>query len=220
LTARFGPSLPLARRAAPVRAAALVLVAAVLAVPLAGCSDSSSAAPTTTEDNGLPSLVLIGDSITHRSADALTAALEDRYNVTIVAEDGRTIAEQQAGAAEAAATSPEFVFINLGTNDAVKGVPLEEAEKGLVEMAAKFPDACAVFATINQNTTIPVYNQKASDLNDWLFANAPHIADWNAVVTAGYMQQNPVVLDGLHPNELGQQKYAQIISDALDECPR
>jgi GDSL-like Lipase/Acylhydrolase family len=197
----------------------LVLVAAVLAPLLAGCSDSSSAAPTTTDD-GRPSLVLIGDSITHRSADVLEATLGDRYDVTIVAEDGRTIDEQQDGASEAAASSPDFVFINLGTNDAVKGVSLDDAEKGLVDMAAKFPDSCIVFATINKNTTIPVYNAKASALNDWLFANAPHIADWNAIVTAGYMDRKPVVLDGLHPNDLGKAKYAQIISDALDECPR
>ena len=66
---------------------------------------------------------------------------------------------------------------------------------------------------------LPVYNAKASALNDWLFANAKHIADWNAVVTAGYMKQQPVVLDGLHPNEDGKAQYAQIISDALDTCP-
>lgn len=198
-----------------------MLFAALLSAALSGCSNSS-ASPTgdpTTTDNGLPSLVLIGDSITHRSADVLTEALGDRYNVTIVAEDGRTIAEQQAGASEAALSSPEFVLINLGTNDAVKDVSLEDAEKGLVDMAAKFPDSCVVFATINKNTTIPVYNAKASALNDWLFANAKHIADWNAVVTAGYMEQRPVVLDGLHPNEDGKAQYAQIISDALDTCP-
>ncbi|MGZ4717505.1 MAG: hypothetical protein ACXWCB_12515, partial [Acidimicrobiales bacterium] len=96
---------------------------------------------------------------------------------------------------------------------------LADAEKGLVDMAAKFPDSCVAFATINKNTTIPVYNAKASALNDWLFANAQHIADWNAVVTAGYMKQKPVVLDGLHPNEDGKAQYAQIISDALDTCP-
>ncbi len=193
---------------------------AILAAVLSGCSNSSAnqADPTTT-DNGLPSLVLIGDSITHRSADVLTEALSDRYNVTIVAEDGRTIAEQQEGASEAASSSPDFVFINLGTNDAVKGVSLEDAEKGLVDMAAQFPDSCVAFATINKNTTIPVYNAMASALNDWLFANAKHIADWNAVVTAGYMEQQPVVLDGLHPNEDGKAQYAQIISDALDTCP-
>jgi len=152
-----------------------VLVVALLAGLLSGCSDSSSAAPASTT-NDLPNLVLIGDSITHRSADVLTEALSDRYNVTIVAEDGRTIAEQQEGASQAAESSPDYVLINLGTNDAVKGVSLEDAEKGLVDMAAKFPDACIVFTTINKNTTIPVYNAKASALNDWLFANAEHIA--------------------------------------------
>jgi lysophospholipase L1-like esterase len=195
-----------------------VLVVALLAGLLSGCSDSSSAAPASTT-NDLPNLVLIGDSITHRSADVLTEALSDRYNVTIVAEDGRTIAEQQEGASQAAESSPDYVLINLGTNDAVKGVSLEDAEKGLVDMAAKFPDACIVFTTINKNTTIPVYNAKASALNDWLFANAEHIADWNAIVTAGYMKQQPVVLDGLHPNEDGKAQYAQIIADALDTCP-
>jgi lysophospholipase L1-like esterase len=208
------------RRSAASGVAALLLSGALLAGVLSGCSNSSASQtdPTTT-DNGLPSLVLIGDSITHRSADVLTEALSDRYNVTIVAEDGRTIAQQQDGASEAALSSPDFVFINLGTNDAVKGVSLEDAEKGLVDMAAKFPDSCVAFATINKNTTIPVYNAKASALNDWLFANAKHIADWNAVVTAGYMKQQPVVLDGLHPNEDGKAQYAQIISDALDTCP-
>ena len=193
-------------------------MAALFAALLSGCSDTSSAAPSTTDD-GRPSLVLVGDSITHRSAEVLEATLGERFAVTIVAEDGRTIAEQQDGASQAAASSPDYVFINLGTNDAVKGVAIEDAEKGLVEMAAKFPDSCIVFATINKNTTIPVYNEKASALNDWLFANAPHIADWNAVVTAGYMERQPVVLDGLHPNDLGKAKYAQIISDALDGCP-
>jgi len=33
------------------------------------------------------------------------------------------------------------------------------------------------------------------------------------------MKQQPVVLDGLHPNEDGKAQYAQIISDALDTCP-
>jgi lysophospholipase L1-like esterase len=196
----------------------VVLVAALLAGLLSGCSDSSSATSTTTT-NGLPSLVLIGDSITHRSEDVLLATLSDRYNLTLVAEDGRTIAEQQDAAGQAAESSPEYVFINLGTNDAVKGVSLEEAEKGLVDMAAKFPNSCIVFATINKNTTIPVYNAKASALNDWLFANAPRIADWNALVTAGYMKQEPIVADGLHPNDEGKAQYAQIISDALDTCP-
>jgi lysophospholipase L1-like esterase len=200
--------------------AALLLSGALLAVALSGCSDSSAtpAGPTTT-DNGLPSLVLIGDSITHRSADVLMDTLSDRFNVTIVADDGRTIAEQQVGASDAALSSPDYVFINLGTNDAVKGVSLADAEKGLIDMAAKFPDACVAFATINKNTTIPVYNAKASALNDFLFANAKHIADWNATVTKGYMQRQPVVLDGLHPNEDGKAQYAQIISDALDTCP-
>ncbi|MGZ4717490.1 MAG: SGNH/GDSL hydrolase family protein, partial [Acidimicrobiales bacterium] len=102
-----------------------MLVAALLAGLLAGCSSSSSASPATTT-NDLPSLVLIGDSITHRSADVLTAALSDRYNVTVVAEDGRTIAEQQDGASQAAESAPEYVVINLGTNDAVKGVSLAD----------------------------------------------------------------------------------------------
>jgi len=209
-----------ARRSPASSLAALLLVGALLVAVLAGCSDSSAtqAGPTTT-DNGLPSLVLIGDSITHRSADVLMESLSDRYNVTIVAEDGRTIAEQQDGASEAALSSPDYVFINLGTNDAVKGVSLADAEKGLVDMAAKFPDSCVAFATINKNTTIPVYNAKASALNDWLFANAKHIGDWNAIVTAGYMKQQPIVLDGLHPNDEGKAQYAQIISDALDTCP-
>jgi lysophospholipase L1-like esterase len=205
-------------RSALASGASLLLAATLLTGLVASCSDSSSAAPTTTT-NGLPSLVLIGDSITHRSADVLESTLSDRYNVNIVAEDGRTIAEQQDGASQAADSSPEFVFINLGTNDAVKGVSLADAEKGLVDMAAKFPDSCIVFSTINTNTTIPVYNAKAKALNDWLFANAPHIADWNATVTAGYMNRQPVVLDGLHPNDDGKAQYAQIISDALDTCP-
>jgi hypothetical protein len=195
-----------------------LLAVALLGALLSGCTNSSSAAPRTTDDER-PSLVLIGDSITHRSTEVLEATLGERYDLTIVAEDGRTIAEQQEGASEAAESSPDFVFINLGTNDAVKGVALEDAQKGLIDMAAKFPGSCLVFSTINKNTTIPVYNEKASALNDWLFANAPHIADWNAVVTAGYMERQPVVLDGLHPNDLGKAEYAQIISDALDECP-
>ena len=94
-----------ARRSPASSLAALLLVGALLAAVLAGCSDSSAtqAGPTTT-DNGLPSLVLIGDSITHRSADVLMESLSDRYNVTIVAEDGRTIAEQQDGASEASSS--------------------------------------------------------------------------------------------------------------------
>ena len=196
-----------------------LLLAGLVLVTLAGCSHLSSASPSTTTDGGLPNLVLIGDSITHRSADVLQASLSDRFDVTVVAEDGRTIGEQQDGASEAAKSSPPYVFINLGTNDAVKGVSVEDAEKGLVDMSAKFPGACLVFATINTNTTIPVYNAKASALNTWLFANAPHIADWNSVVTAGWVNHEPVVADGLHPNDLGKAKYAEIIGRALDTCP-
>ena len=112
------------------------------------------------------------------------------------------------------------MFINLGTNDAVKGVSLDDAEKGLVDMAAKFPDACIVFATINKNTTIPVYNAKASALNDWLFANAPahrrlerhrhrglHEAAARSCSTA------------CTPTTRASAQYAQIICDALDTCP-
>jgi len=201
-----------------VRPVGVLLATGLLLASLAGCSHASSASPTTTT-NDRPGLVLIGDSITHRSADVLIDSLSDRFDVTVVAEDSRTIAEQQQGASAAAQSSPEYVLINLGTNDAVKGVPLDVAEKGLVDMAAKFPDACVVFTTINKNTTIPVYNAKASELNDWLFANAKHIADWNAVVTAGYMNRAPVVLDGLHPNDEGKRQYAEIIQEALDTCP-
>jgi hypothetical protein len=73
--------------------------------------------PPTGELRAHPSGWLIGDSILDGASDAVMEALP-RWELSVDAEAGRTAAGGMAPAASAAASAPDVVVLELGTNDA------------------------------------------------------------------------------------------------------
>lgn len=197
---------------------ALVLAAAVVA----GCGSDDGPSAGTESVNGEfvgtrggRRVVVVGDSITELSRDAIVAALEDRAEVRVDGFSGRRIAGVLPHLADAVATSPDVAVVNLGTNDMLDeheafGPDLDR----MLGLAGRVP--CAVVVTIHDGVHEPVDANIGTAINEHLRAAAAtgsiHLVDWNAAV---HRDPGLVVDDGIHPNTRGQRWIADAIRDAI-----
>ena len=169
-----------------------------------------------------PLVAVAGDSITVQSAWAIHATLDPTYSVRIASSIGETTDQMVGGVpftniTELAASKPDIVVINLGTNDGPK-TP-EQILANLAALRAMFPaTACFVPVTISTHG-IGGFAAAAADariVNPAL--PTEHLADWNAALDADPTLVNPN--DGVHPaGERGEQMLTTIYADAIATCP-
>jgi lysophospholipase L1-like esterase len=178
-----------------------------------------------------PRLAVIGDSITNISHDALHAAFDRDFGVSVDGRSGYTIAQQLPTAERYAdsALDPATVVINLGQNDAFATADLGSANAAMRALIGQFPYAdCIVLTTVNGNTFSPEWNAWANDFNFWvLFALAVEddrvrLADWNSLVADYYAAGQPdgeLTSDLVHPTALGAQRLVGVTAGAVHACP-
>ena len=179
-----------------------------------------------------PKVALVGDSITATSAAALRDELVHSYHLDIEATPGYRTDQLLPAARQAAADQPEQVVINLGTNDAFQGWPVDQSEAALRELVGLFPAArCVHLVTVNERILdlertgltprLQAYNQMLARVA----ASRPgtDLIDWTAAVdrySAAGDPSGPFTFDSVHPLPPGQHDLAQLYHRALDACPQ
>lgn len=171
-----------------------------------------------------PTVAVLGDSITHLSRDHIHRAL-GHDAVKLAGMRGITIEAAQRIADGYASDAPDVVVIDLDTNDAWTGVPLDTIYAGLDTMFNKFSGSCIVAVTLTEyGTQTPtqagnVYSvPTAASVNAWLRQRPDvHVVEWSNA--AGSDVSRYLDNDGIHPSEEGKRLLADLISEAVDSCP-
>jgi hypothetical protein len=197
----------------------LIVVVTVFAIRLAaGAAD----------DGAKPRALILGDSITDHGQRELNDTLGPLYALSIDGQDNFRI-DDQLPVAERWATRPfQQIVINLGTNDAVQGWPLEQSTANLAKLVSMFPSAeCIHLTTINEhlNARSADVGAYAASLNDQMRALAAadpriHLVDWNAIVEANLAQGVDLTSDGVHPTRGGGQLLIDAYDKSMAACHR
>lgn len=197
----------------------LIIVVTILAIRLA----SGSA-----DDGTKPRALILGDSITDHGQRELNDTLGPLYALSIDGQDNFRI-DDQLPVAERWATRPfQQVVINLGTNDAVQGWPLDQSTANLTKLVGMFPTAkCVHVTTINEHlrarsADVGAY---AAALNSQIRALAAadpriRVVDWNAIVEANLAQGVDLTSDGVHPTRDGGQQLIDAYEESMATCDR
>lgn len=176
-------------------------------------------------------VTVFGDSITSLGANVMEEQLGGEYSLDIDGVFGATIADRLAAASEAAATGPDQVVINLGTNDVVHGAAIDAAARDLDAMVGLFGDAdCVHVVTLNTNVTVDGerFTEPAEELNRAIEAlSEAHpnvdVVRWDLIQQAAVDDgggSTALTSDGVHPTDEGQRLLAEAYDDALGSCPR
>lgn len=179
-----------------------------------------------------PPVAVVGDSITVLDESGLREQLGGSYDVGITGEYGATVAEVLTGVGTAAERSPEQVIINLGTNDVLKDLPVEDSMAALREMVGRFDDArCVHLVNINEHMLVPLteepvtmsaqrFNGAVADLA--ASDERVSVIDWNAVAAStlggGDPPTSTLTDDSIHPNADGNRRLHELYSASLDAC--
>jgi lysophospholipase L1-like esterase len=172
-------------------------------------------------------VAVVGDSISFQVTDELEAALDDRYRVRIEAVPGITIGGQLETAAEVGGETPRQVIVNLGTNDAsLVGAPTQDSVNALSAMLDSFAGVTCVHLTTVYEGLPPATDHDPAALAAALNADIRRIADeqdydvidWNAIVVDNGGAEE-VLVDRVHPTELGESLLVDANADALRRCP-
>jgi hypothetical protein len=165
----------------------------------------------------LPKVAVVGDSITHLSAPAISAALGSDYAVQLHGINGATIA-QQTPTLLAADQDPQGpaadIVYELGTNDAVNPSWQADFANSLTAMAASH---CVVFVAVSPILGMRGPAAAGIDLEERTLADVYpthyHVLDWG---TIEYRQPGWVsTLDAIHPTRVGSVELASLEKQAL-----
>jgi hypothetical protein len=204
---------------------ATLIVAALLLVGLTACGERTIGGATDAEavsDIGLPTVAVVGDSITEQSKSDLESYARGRGFATDVdATSGFMTREKQDAATEAAATHPAAAVISLGTNDAVcqltnalvsgscrfSAFTIADMEADLDRMAETLrePGTCVVGVTV-------YFGEEVGEHLETMVAvgRIDGIVDWRAVVSA----DDSLRADGIgHLTAKGEAAYARFVID-------
>jgi hypothetical protein len=170
----------------------------------------------------------IGDSITDQARAALVSQL-DADPAMIRAVSGIKIDGMLQSAKELAASRPDEVVINLGTNNVLAGESTDREVDELQRLMAIFADVrCVHLVTINEH----MFSWDGVDLlNGATHFNARiramtadprvHVVDWAQIVTdydAANDPFGPMTIDTVHPDPLGKKLLLDAYQRSLDAC--
>jgi lysophospholipase L1-like esterase len=170
-------------------------------------------------------VALVGDSITNIVGPQLQA--EGRHDWQVEATDGVTAPEMVERAQLLAATAPEQVVVNLGTNDALQQKSVDEAIAAIGAMVDAFGSArCVHLVTIS--TRLPSFGQTppapetAERINDWIRATADEREQVRVVAWDEEVGDDDglelLKADRIHPDEQGQERLRKLIERAVSGC--
>jgi lysophospholipase L1-like esterase len=202
--------------APPLRVAALVCSLGLL-LGSAGCSAFTDR-----------TLVIIGDSITGLTAKVVEKRFSTSFEVTTNAKWGARVDEQLQAAELLAATEPDVVIINLGSNDALQDWPIEDTRAALLKMLALFKNAdCVRFTTIStsMNQESKPHKASAETINVALQAIAlaqrkrpqAGLVEWDSRIQSQGVAA--LTSDTIHPNDAGALQLVDAYADSLASCP-
>jgi lysophospholipase L1-like esterase len=202
----------------------LLVLLGVLALLLAGILLDRA----TTRDGD--TVAAIGDSIMLWGEPEMRTTVGAHTRLTVRAQGGKRIDEMMPAARELAATSPVQVIINLGTNDVLQRIPLEESVRHLNDMVGLYPQAeCIHLVTINENIDKDGFqpHDAAVALNgamQQLAKDNPRVSliRWDEMVRKSIQREPPTgfIFDGVHPGPEGQRALAEAYDRAVDRCGR
>jgi hypothetical protein len=200
----------------------VVVVAALLVAPLlwAGCGllDTRSEAG------------VVGDSITLQVVDEVRRQATDEWRLDIRPMPGATVGEMLPAVAAVADAGPEQVIINLGTNNVLRSVPIEQTTADLevmFDLLASVP--CVHVVTVHEyifSWDEGYLTYRSQPVNEALVATAQargaQVVDWTAVLTEARVPLDApeYLTDTVHLTEDGITLLAQTYHDALTSgCP-
>lgn len=153
-----------------------------------------------------PDASMIGDSILDGARDALPVVLP-RWRITLDAEIGRTSSGGLSLIAQAAASAPEVVVVELGTNDEDPAVFRANAEAMLSALA---PVPLVLWVVPHSPATqVPAISQELREAVA-LHPNAA-VADWDAFAP------EEALADGVHLLPEQQEVFTKFLAPYLSE---
>lgn len=192
-------------------AVAVVLAALVAATPMSSCSLIRG-----------PRVTVVGDSISRQAREDL----ESRHgDWRVVAEDARTAVSMQAEAHLVAGTRPEHIVVELGTNDALQGLPAEDTIAALGSIVDEAASAADCVHLVTVSTMLPSFGREpaapdtAARLNDWMRAvdgerEGVTVVEWDRAL-ASRGGEALLVGDRIHPNDAGRELLVELVADSV-----
>jgi len=179
---------------------------------------------------GAPTVAFLGDSIgagLHLAEhQAFPAVLQARlfaeqlpFRLVNASESGRTTAGGVTALAWVLRAEPDLVVLELGGNDGLRGIPLEEVERNLRELVATARGAGAEVLLLGIRLP-PNYGDYGADF-DALYPRLARELELAFVPSfmrevGGVPEQN--LPDGLHPTAAGHRKLADNVLPGLREA--
>lgn len=176
-------------------------------------------------------VAVVGDSITALGEPELVGQLGSDHDLTVDGDFGARIADRLPAIEDLAAEGPDQVVVNLGTNDAAAGTPVDRVELAIEEALSALDDVeCVHVVTVaerlsDRGTSVA---RQAALVNEILAEAAgrhpnAHVVDWGAAQGAAAIRRDdPMALlsDGVHPDAEGQRVLAEAYARAIDGCGR
>jgi hypothetical protein len=172
-----------------------------------------------------PRVLVVGDSITDRSAPLITPLLDRDVAHRVFGLSGYKLAEAEPFLTPYPPTLPAVVIIELGTNDGNdiladrSGATRAAWKERLVGYHDLFPGTCFVPITMPARRGDPAWDASQQELNDWLLATFPRTIDWNGY-ELGQRAVGRTLLepDGIHPDAAGAAAIAVLYRFGVDRC--
>lgn len=177
------------------------------------------------------SVVVLGDSITEFGQDHLRNDLGDEYELTVDGVFGARTGDRLDAAAAIAATRPDQVVVNLGTNDVVVGTPLDKVRRDIDTILAELDSVeCVHVVTVGENLIsdgIPLPRAGAAVNAQLAEVTAEHpnatLMHWDRLQDAAARRRDDpqaLLFDGIHPDGDGLAALAEGYADVLSDCGR
>ena len=208
------------------RWAAVLLVAGGLVVAWAVVG-SMVPGPDRTGDR----VAVVGDSITALGEPVLEAQLGSDHDLSVDGDFGARIADRLPAIEDVAAGRPDQVVVNLGTNDAVAGTPVDRVALAIEEVLSTLEGVeCVHVVTVaeqlsDRGTSVAGQAALVNDILAQAAGRHPnaHVVDWGAAQGAAAVRRDdPMALlsDGVHPDAEGQEVLAEAYERAVAGCGR
>jgi lysophospholipase L1-like esterase len=181
-------------------------------------------APTSTRSDRAPSapgrVAVLGDSITFQSQAAIRTALASVDDLTVIGRSGLTIEGLLPDARDVARTMPDVVVIDLGTNDALKGVTTSRSIDRFDAMLDLFPRAVCILVTVNTRLGDTDDITRARAINAYIEGTGRPVVDWDGTLAAALADDGsePMLIDLVHPSTHGQAVLAGLIGGAVADA--
>ncbi len=193
------------------------LVLAVLAalVVMAGCVNETAYSGDATG----PKVAIVGDDVVASAAMQIHGILDPGHQVRIVAVGNATAANLTPNAASLGATHPAVAVIEVGTNDAIRGIAAAATISAIDAARDSFAaPTCRALVSVNEHVTKVGFDAAAAhQTNLAIAARGDEVVDWNSAIASdvGLYTTAP---DHLVPTDAGKALLAELIAQATARC--